>query len=184
MGASCPETRGEGVRSRAPLRQALAAPPLRASRTRCTPAAKRRRAPRSAPLESSPWTEGAALALTLPRHVYAWTGRHGGWRRGGWRAVGPPGAPASGPAAAHPSRRRSGHPANGWLWHGASQAVAPMRAASCEAAPRLGITISPATQSEGKTSPSSASVISIEGVGLAGWEWHYVPDRRRLRVQH
>lgn len=71
-----------------------------------------------------------------------------------------------------------------WLWHSSSQAVALERAMSCEAAPRLGITISPATQSREKTSPSSTSVISIEGVGLSVWEWHYVPDRDSLQVQH
>lgn len=69
---------------------------------------------------------------------------------GSWQAAGPRGAPASGRAAPHPSQRRSGRPAIAWLWHGASQEVAPMRAMSCEAAPRLGVTISPATQSKEK----------------------------------
>lgn len=179
LGASCPETRGEG------------APELHTPSGACGTSAlhiphllyTRGEMPLHPALESSPWSNRAALALTSPRHVYAGTGRLRMAERS-WQAVGPRRAPAGGRAAPHPSQRRSGHPANAWLWHGASQAVAPMRAMSCEAAPCLGVTISPATQSKEKTSPSSTSVISIGGIGLSVWEWHYIPDRDMLRVQH
>lgn len=97
---------------------------------------------------------------------------------------GSPRNPTSGHAAPHPSQWRGGHPAEVWLWHGASQAVAPMKAMSCEAAPRLGVTISPATQSKGKTSPSSSSVISMEGAGMSVWEQHHMPDWDMLPVKH
>lgn len=93
--------------------------------------------------------------------------------------MGPLGTPTP-----HRWQRGSGHPATAQLWHGASQAVAPMRAMSCEAAPRLGVTISLTTQSEGKTSPSSPSVVSTEGVGWSIWECHYLPHREMLRFQH
>lgn len=97
---------------------------------------------------------------------------------------GSPRNPTSGHAAPHPWQWRGGHPAEVWLWHRASQAVAPMKAMSCEAAPRLGVTISPATQSKGKTSPSSSSVISMEGAGMSVWEQHHMPDQDMLPAKH
>lgn len=96
----------------------------------------------------------------------------GGWqgREAGREAGGPRGAPGAGTALL--PTRGCERPAG----HGAAQAAAPARAASWEAAPLLGVTISPATQSRPKTSPSSTAVISTEGAGLAGWEWHRTAD--------
>lgn len=95
-----------------------------------------------------------------------------GWCGEGGREA-PPRSPRPGRAAPHAGQRGW----NAWPGHSAAQAVAPVRAASWEAAPRLGVTISPATQCRPKTSPSSTAVISSEGAGLAGWEWHRTPAR-------
>lgn len=116
----------------------------------------------------APRAPRSRLALTLAGgHVCGTSGRlPRGWRRepagkaagrAAGRAAGPRGAPGAG--ALLPTR----------LGHSAAQAVAPGRAASCGAAPRLGVTIS---QSRRTASPSSTAGISSEG-----WERH-----RRARL--
>lgn len=143
---------------------------------------------RGCPGAARPSPRGAALALTLARHVCAGraaprmaqgAGREGG-RNAGREAGGSPRSPRGGRAAPHARQRGCGRPASARLGHSAAQAVAPVRAVSCEAAPRLGVTISPATQSRRKTSPSSAAVISTQGAGPGGWGRHRSAERARL----
>lgn len=116
-----------------------------------------------APLAPRRPGRGAAPALTSARHV--WAGQPRGWRRNpagkaAGKAAGPRGAPER--ACCSPRQQEA---AGARLGHSAAQAVAPVRAVSCEAAPRLGVTASPAAQSRRKASPSSAAVIAAGPAG-------------------
>lgn len=183
MSALWPGAQGKGTQSHAP-HHVLAAPVLCTPCTCCTPEAKQHCTPCSTPLESSRGATEPPLRLPFP-DTCTWeqaTAEDGGGKLAGGGSLR---SPRSGwVRCSHPSQRCSRHRANAWLWRGAPQAVAPVRAVSCEAAPLLGITISPATLSAGKISPSGTGVISTEGVGLSVWEQHYAPDRDTRRVQH